>query len=514
MHLRRLLIPVISIVVISISGFLYFLYQAVARSDSSAALADERVIRSQINELANRLALLAEDNSWWEAAYQNIYIKLDIQWIDETIGESVDSISFIDGTIIVGVDDEVLYSHFIDPDLTGEHFLNSDVRELLASFEASDDATPFSKPALMMFDRRFFVMGVGMVQRTVEEGISTFAPERRPVIIFVRELGGEALGQFGENLAIENLELTPHPGKGAWHSFVIDETLLSPLFLSGENLFLQWTPKTPGADFMDDTTVPVLLVLCVLILAFLVFYRRAAAMMASLDKANRAKSEFLANMSHEIRTPLNAIIGFSEMVKSEMFGKVEGQRNKEYLNYIHDSGYHLLLIINDILDLSKVEAGEWALHREFFDLDDELDDSVSTLVIAAEKKNLKIERLLKKITIYSDVKLFRQVVLNILSNAIKFTPQGGKISIKNTICTAGAMLEISDTGIGMTREELDIARKQFGQVQSASGRNQTGTGLGLPLVYRFMELLGGRIEIKSERNVGTTVQLYFPLGKM
>jgi signal transduction histidine kinase len=228
------------------------------------------------------------------------------------------------------------------------------------------------------------------------------------------------------------------------------------------------------------------------------------------ETANKVKSTFLANMSHEIRTPLNSIIGFTELVKSEVYGKVEGDKNKEYLEIVETSSHHLLALINDILDLSKVAAGQVEIYHEFMEVEREITKCVSTVKQLATNKSLIIDTQLEDIEIESDVKLFTQILINVLSNAIKFTPENGKVTIKNYNVGEELIVEIIDTGIGMDEEEIEIALSQFGQVQTAYTREHDGTGLGLPLVKKFMKALGGHLEIKSKKDVGTKIFLFFP----
>ncbi|MBT7583384.1 MAG: HAMP domain-containing histidine kinase, partial [Kordiimonadaceae bacterium] len=220
---------------------------------------------------------------------------------------------------------------------------------------------------------------------------------------------------------------------------------------------------------------------------------------------------FLANMSHEIRTPLNAIIGFSQMIKNETFGKIGGEKNSEYIGHILDSGTHLLSLINDILDLSKVEAGEITLHKEIFKVQDVISEAITGFKPLMKENGIKLHNMIGDVSITSDVKLFRQIIDNILSNAIKFTPSGGRITLSNNIKKRKLEISVTDSGIGMTEDELKTALTTFGQVQSAYSRDHQGTGLGLSLVAQFIKILDGKMNIASQKNQGTTVALTFPI---
>ena len=231
------------------------------------------------------------------------------------------------------------------------------------------------------------------------------------------------------------------------------------------------------------------------------------------DTANRAKSEFLANMSHELRTPLNAVMGFSEIIKDEILGAVGVPQYQEYARDIYNSGAHLLEIINDILDLSKVEAGRFELLEEPV-LVSEVVDTVERLVAGrAVARNVGIHNLLPRELprLHADKRALKQMCANLITNAIKFTHPGGDITIRAYARDDnGLSLAIEDTGIGIAPEHLDMALAPFGQVDSALAREHQGTGLGLPLVKAMIELHGGRIEIQSELGRGTAVILHFP----
>jgi signal transduction histidine kinase len=231
------------------------------------------------------------------------------------------------------------------------------------------------------------------------------------------------------------------------------------------------------------------------------------------DLANRAKSEFLANISHELRTPLNAVLGFSEIICNEMFGPLGETRYKEFARDIHDSGMHLLGIINDILDLSKIEAGRIELHDEVVKVD-ELFEAVQRLVrerIRNAGLSIALDIPAGLPPIRADQRALKQVLLNLLSNAVKFTPAGGQITLQATIePDGGVAFRVRDTGIGIAAADLPKALEPFGQVDSALARKYDGAGLGLPISRALVELHRGRFVLASEPGVGTTVTVSLP----
>ena len=231
------------------------------------------------------------------------------------------------------------------------------------------------------------------------------------------------------------------------------------------------------------------------------------------ESANLAKSRFLATMSHELRTPLNAILGFSEVMKAELFGAHSVPAYKDYANDIHSSGQHLLMLINEILDLSRVEAGRYELKEESVSLPGVVEECRHLLAMRAKNRTISITEALDKDLprIWADERAVRQVTLNLLSNAIKFTPQGGSIVIKvGWTSSGGQYLSIRDTGPGIAEEEIPIVLASFGRGSLAQKNADEGTGLGLPIVKGLVELHGGEFRLKSKLREGTEVIVIFP----
>jgi signal transduction histidine kinase len=233
------------------------------------------------------------------------------------------------------------------------------------------------------------------------------------------------------------------------------------------------------------------------------------------EAANRTKSEFLANMSHELRTPLNAVIGFSEMIKVEMFGTV-GERYRGYATDIFNSGSHLLELINEILDLSKLEAGRFELFEENVDLAEMVEACLHIVETQAQKSKIRISTTLDPEVrlIRGDDRRMRQILINLLSNAVKFTPERGKIHVSSFLKDGDLAIEIRDTGIGIAVEDMAKVMTSFGQVESKVSRKYEGSGLGLPLAKHLVELHGGTMTIQSQVDVGTTVTIVLPSDRI
>ncbi len=231
------------------------------------------------------------------------------------------------------------------------------------------------------------------------------------------------------------------------------------------------------------------------------------------ESANRAKTAFLANMSHELRTPLNAIIGFADLMRSHIMGPVGNEKYEEYIYNIYESGIHLLNIISDILDVSRIEAGKIKLQESDVDLPAIAQGAMRMMEHLAEEGELTavVEIFGEVPRVFADERLVKQALLNLLSNAIKFTPPNGRVTVRVAEQRDGSVtLSVSDSGIGISATDIERVLQPFGQVESSLARKHAGTGLGLPLAKAFMDLHGGYFELLSEVGKGTTAGMHFP----
>ena len=278
------------------------------------------------------------------------------------------------------------------------------------------------------------------------------------------------------------------------------------IFVKNEERRLM-TSKTPLIDESGETTF-------VLTIAIDISERKdmeAALIIAKeeAELANRTKSDFLANMSHELRTPLNSIIGFAQILSTGIFGPLGDRRYTEYAADIMHSGEHLLSVIGDVLDISKIEAGEAAIVDRELNIGEMLADSVAMIHERAQAKSLNINM------IVADARYLKQILINLLANSVKFTPAGGNIDIHANIDTDGCMsISVKDTGIGITAADISRVLEPFGQVLTNPTLAQEGTGLGLSLSKRLTELHAGGLSIESTPGVGTTVTAQFPASRI
>ncbi len=230
------------------------------------------------------------------------------------------------------------------------------------------------------------------------------------------------------------------------------------------------------------------------------------------EEANRTKSEFLANISHELRTPLNAVIGFSEIMQSNLFGPLGSPKYSEYCKDIHDSGTYLLGVINDILDMSRIEAGRMAIDPETIVLDGILDESIRIVSTQAEAQKIAVKTEVEDgLSMRGDRRALKQIMLNLLSNAVKFTPAGGCITVRAHSTGSAVIFSVKDTGIGIPREALKRLGRPFEQVGNQFTKNHSGSGLGLAITSSLTRLHGGAMRIRSREGVGTIVSVRLPI---
>jgi two-component system, cell cycle sensor histidine kinase PleC len=232
----------------------------------------------------------------------------------------------------------------------------------------------------------------------------------------------------------------------------------------------------------------------------------------SAESAYASKTRFLANMSHELRTPLNAIIGFSEMIQRQLLGPIGNSRYIDYIAGIHQSGEHLLALINDILDMSKIEVGKYELYVEELNLGKIIRLAIHMVEGRAHESQVRLvaDEIPDDVQIMADRRAIMQILLNLMSNAIKFTKSGGSVDIRCFRELGGVAIVVSDTGIGIPRDKLSLVTMPFEQVSSEFTRNHEGSGLGLAITKDLIELHGGTLDIDSDVGVGTIVTVLLP----
>ena len=465
--------------------------------------AERRLLANQLSRIHEQLRAKAEDNAWWDAAIDNIHLNENQQWMADIVGEATTSFNDIDGSFVIRPDDSIAYQHDPAEPPNIQSMLSEGLSRAIIRLNSADLNAPISASGYLLSDGRLYVIAISMVQPT---GVKTYDPpiaeSRRSIIAFYQRIDETAALEVGNAIGLEGLEFI------AGDELTFDGASLANI--AGQTIGqFSWSPATPGADVLYRLIAPATLFFGIILLAMLVFVARARKLMEELEQASRAKMAFLASMSHEVRTPLNAIIGFAEIIRLELPQTKENEETHQHLDLIRSSGEHLLTIINDILNISKLDAEKMEIFPEAMDPVEVISESVRMMSGAASEKSIRLVDDLESSMIHSDERLIRQILLNLLSNAIKFTPPEGQVSVRSEIAGDRYRITVSDTGAGMAKEDIALALEPFGQV-GEDGRLEGGTGLGLPLVNRFTNLLGGDLAIRSAPGHGTSVTIELP----
>jgi signal transduction histidine kinase len=311
-----------------------------------------------------------------------------------------------------------------------------------------------------------------------------------------------------------DLDRVPDAARQAFKAFGIKAAIGAPMLWEGKGIGAIWVARDYAGPF-SDKDIALLRTFAdqaVIAIQNARLFREIQDKSRQLEIANQHKSEFLANMSHELRTPLNAIIGFSEVLLERLFGELNAKQD-DYLKDIHSSGRHLLNLINDILDLSKVEAGRMELDLSTFDLPTAIANAMTLIRERAQQHGIAMaQEVAPELgNVVADERKFKQILLNLLSNAVKFTPDGGRIDVSAKSTGDNIIVAVHDTGIGIAPEDQEAVFEEFRQVGSNYTTKQEGTGLGLALTRRFVELHGGRISVHSESGKGSTFSFTLPI---
>lgn len=511
MQFRKLITPVIIVLCVSILVLGLSAAFFADRQDRGAAFMERRIFEAVLTEQVNGMTALAEDNAWWDKAIENTYYSENIEWLQESYGGVEYGIAEIGITLVVRPDMSVMFEGiYNNQNISSDDILSPQLRIAIAGLKPTDLNAAVSDGGLSLVDGRVFAFGISMVQPgniVFDDPLMNFAP--KPVILFGKEIKIPNLSQRMSITGVSDIEFSLSP-TGSYQYEVVG--------ISGEVIgYYSWQPDKPGSRLLQQLIWPAVIVAAVLLLALARFLVQARRAIEAAENADNAKSMFLASMSHEVRTPLNAILGFSEMIALELFGKVEGEKNQEYLKIIRHSGEHLLTVINDILDISKLEAGRFEVHTEILQPERIIKDCVAMVQGLADDKAIALVQDVDEVSLRADARIMRQCVINILSNAIKYSPEGSRVFVSGQIVHGFYCITIADNGRGMEPQEVELALKPFGQVRGDQIEvldqvGQKGTGLGLPLVERFMTLIGGSMKLRSVPNHGTSVSLSFPIN--
>jgi signal transduction histidine kinase len=501
--------------------------------DRIAAEKSIELVRVALEIRARNTALSVKDYAWWTEAVRNLVDAPSANWAYTHIGPtSYDSIGMKLVTVIDATGRQTFT--FIEGEPGTFNIMGPETIGLQTLIAAARSASPLEPvPATGLIKVGDQLYSVALAALTVAKGDPLLPNEKpRSLLLFGRPLDSPAIDEIASEYRIDGLALVA-PG-GA----VDERTSLSLKTADGDLLgALAWAPERPGNALIQRMLVPVgatiagLALLSLIILWQIREVDRArrenqhnleiiegknSELIIARDEAeyaNRAKSQFLAVMSHELRTPLNAIIGFSEIMYAEPYGALGDKRYKQYVQDIHNSGGHLLSIINDILDLSKIEAGQADLNEEEVDLPALIGAVQRIMQERAAKADLTFECESGEGLpwVRADRRALKQILLNLLANAVKFTPKGGKVGLRMAVDDEGGLrMTVYDTGIGMDPRDIPRALSAFGQVDTSWSRRYEGAGLGLPISRALVRLHGGTLELESQPGMGTAVTVRLP----
>ena len=523
--LRHILYSFAAVVVISIvlvAGITLF----TSRSQDRIAMEESvHLTKSVLVAITRRLADQTLDYAYWNQSVNNLVTRADLDWADKNIGIYMHKTFGIASSFVLDADNRSVYSV-----VGGKRSLSDPLSKFQGGLEkllerarvASLTTVPFPVTGFVKSGETVHIASISLLAHT-EKPIVTDA-----TLIFTRVLDAAALAKMSPNYQLEDLRLA-----------VSGEALLPAVLplasAEGATLgYLTWAPKAPGQDMLQWLIPFVVFVFLVFAGIAHIFFKKTQLIMITLgnnlteiqatqealreakeaaEQASMAKSEFLANMSHELRTPLNAVIGFSSAMEEEVFGPLGHANYREYVGAVKDSGMHLLNLVNDILDMAKIEAGEMEFDELAVDIHDVIHTSARIVANSAIRGNVTLDLDIPENPpqLRGDSLRLKQILLNLLTNAIKFTPPEGRVSVSTGVDQSNAMTwRIVDTGVGISSKDLPRILLPFEQIRGAVGHTHEGTGLGLYLTKSLIEAHGGTLEIESEVGKGTTVTVKFP----
>lgn len=495
-----------------------------ARQLASSAL---RVESEQIGHFTR-------DYAFWNDAAQNLTVAGDQIWAQDNVGAWANESLGMQASLVVDSGLRLVFGT-LDGAIQETNFparFSAELAMLLHEARARvgiPGVTPGVVTSVMQLDGAPVVAAASVIKWEDERAVPQL-DGRVTILVFVRRIDDSMLRRLGELYLLPGLRLV---------SAAEDLPDSVPLTAIGgrDVARLAWNGQRPGTALVRELALPLagIAVLAVVLMVVIVARARRSTQdlarsheqlaaqtralksstsalqgaLAEAARANAAKSDFLARMSHELRTPLNAILGFSEIIAMELYGPNSDPRYRSYGKMIHESGHHLRSLINDILDLAKIEAGRVELVEEQISLDPIVEQCLGLLGPKIEAKRLQVSFLPSHVWLTADARAVKQILLNLLSNAVKFTGDGGEIAVRVSDSSDGVTLTVSDTGCGMSRSDLDQVFQMFGQARINITRDAEGSGLGLNIAKGLAEMHGGTLKIESEIGLGTTAQVWF-----
>lgn len=527
---RGLVIPAAILILGLIATLSSLLYHTARQQNQIALEAGQHLATSAIAVVSDEMTNFTRDYSIWNQTVENILIHYDPIWAEDNVGQWVIDGLSMDGSIVFGSGNRIIHQasrahpdRQIDPATLPAELTDLVALARLQPGEPGEGPTPvtgFYKDS----DGLFLAAAAAIVwedDRPPQLDNGSYG-----VLLIYRSINESLLSDLEVRFLLNQLTVVPD-GAGQAQPFL-------PLYGASGAVVggLRWEAEKPGTVMLQMLMAPMAIAVLLVLLLFSVILRRArkAAMVVqdyhdglqkktldlieardSAEAANHSKSQFLAMMSHELRTPLNAVIGFSDIIRQDQDGAMTQARILEYAEDIHSSGAYLLALINDILDMSKIEAHRYELSDDIIALDDTVSQSIGLVRGLAQEKKITLRSIPSDLQIRADARAIKQIVVNLLSNAIKFSNPGTTTRVEAALVASGdAEIRVIDQGFGMTTSEVKQALIPFGQSKDVHIRNMQGTGLGLNICIALAELHGGSLHIDSIPGTGTTVTVRLP----
>jgi signal transduction histidine kinase len=514
--LRHILVPALLLIVLGAAANIWLVFNAASALDREAEKAQHQMVSSVAKRLLERLQKVAGDYAWWDDLYLAARDGIQPDWAAENLGPYLHSAFALSAVYVIGEDGAGLYGWDESGAPMADPARVPGLSALIARTRAApldNGSTPLS--SFVVLNGAVHLAAASVIVPT-SGGLSAGA--HRNVLLVISNVSDSVYKQLEEDYHLTGLEFTTAPSD--------QEVAIALEDQQGQRLgYLAWRPARGSTAFLNGYWVPAACLLAAMILCLALLSRRWRAILhrhhevalaaAASEDANRAKSAFIANMSHELRTPLNAVIGFSEILANETFGPHASPRYRDYASDILAGGHHLLAVINDILSLAKIEAGQQRIDLEPCVLEEFAQDVTRLLAgqAAAAGVALVVEPS-AALAVRADATALRQILINLVANALKFTDAGGRVALAWRAQGAMVGITVADTGIGIPPDQLAGLGKPFVKVEQTSPRNVGGLGLGLSIVQGLVSEMHGTLAIESTPGTGTTVHIRLPRVRM
>jgi signal transduction histidine kinase len=495
-------------------GFVVFGAAFTHFQNRASIQASEKLFRAVLSERYERLSQLVLEYGYWDEAVDKLITIRDESWVEDNFG------SYLKETLKIST------AHILDDrnnstisNINGKIIDNADVKKYGETLtlivknargtEVNKEPVPVS--GILATENSIHVTSAVRMTTYFEKDGAEVDLSTNHVLLFTQEVDKLYLEQISKDYLLSELRISPK-APSFWEAGTAIKA-----FDGSEQGYFVWNPELPGSRMIPAMGAAVAFVFVLMTATAIIFVQRTTQYAilldnarAEADRANRTKSEYLNNVTHEMRTPLNALIGFSGIMQRQMYGPLENEKYRDYVDDISSASRHMLDVVNDLLDLAKIETGELVLEFEDIDLNETVVSAVNYVQDGAREKaiELRIEQADDEMVIRSNNRYVRQILLNLLSNAIKFTKPGGSVTCSTTRTTnGGAEIKVIDTGIGIRDDELLKVLEPFGQATKAGEEKSSGTGLGLPITKILAEKLGGTFTLESMEGEGTTATI-------